>query len=396
MSTSGTSPDARAVLVFHPEGNPDNNPTLHAWLVGVTSMGFEVTVIAQVREHQAHNGSYRLRTYGRWYSKLIRTLVDQTGSAWLARLVTRIRFYTLLARKASHLVGIDRYGLIQAWSFLSGPSQRLGFLSFEIDFAEEIGRTAKQAERRASRDVSWWVSQDSLRAQMLCRENGLDMAKGVTTAVASSGRAASSAARLRDDLGIPKNVKVVMSMGSLAAWTMLPEILNSVELWPADWVLLVHERYAKTEESLASLTPNRVLAPGRIYLSAHRAASPDDLAYVLSGVDLGLAFYAEQPGHPLLGKNLRYMGRSSGKISTFVRHGIPVVSNLGAPVSQDLDEFAAGLTCASPDLLPEVLTRMNPQDYRDGAYAYFDQVLDFAQTKETLLRLLESDDSPAG
>ena len=390
MPAAGTVPGTQTILLFHPEGNADNNPTLHAWLASVINGGFQVTVVARAREHQTGNKPYRLQTYGRWYSKLFRILVDQVGSIWLARIVTRVRFYRLWSLDARHVVGVDRHGLTQAWSFGNGKRQRLGFFSFEIEFEDEIGAKAKRCERHASRDVSWWMSQDALRAGTLCRENGLDMRDCVTAPVASSGRAPTSSTRLRDDLGIPPDAQVIMSMGSLATWTMLPEILDSVGSWPPGWVLLIHERYAKTEETLNLLKPGLQLKPGRVFLSSHRATSPDDLAYVLSGVDLGLAFYSEQQGHPLLGRNLRYMGRSSGKISTFARHGVPVVTNLGAPVSDDLQEYSAGVPCVSPDDLPEVLKLINPQEYRSGAYAYFDEILDFARSEQTLLRLLDS------
>ncbi|MBU6279794.1 MAG: hypothetical protein KGN78_11165, partial [Actinomycetales bacterium] len=102
----------------------------------------------------------------------------------------------------------------------------------------------------------------------------------VTTPVASAGRLPESLTRLRDDLGVPKEARVVMSMGSLAAWTMVPEILRTVAQWPSEWVLIVHERYAQTASVLSSLAADGELPTDRIFISSHRAVTPDDLAYV--------------------------------------------------------------------------------------------------------------------
>lgn len=381
----------RDIVVFHPEGNADNNPTLYSWLRALSTRGFRITVIARRREHQSANNLYRLTPYGRWYSRIFRFAVDEVGSSVLAHVVTLLRFPRLLRSRARHIVGVDRYGLIQASSFRTFSRGPLGFFSFEIEFESEIGHRKKRCERRAARDVTWWVSQDAMRAELLCRENRLTMNSCVTTPVASAGRLPESLTRLRDDLGVPKEARVVMSMGSLAAWTMVPEILRTVAQWPSEWVLIVHERYAQTASVLNSLAADGELPTDRIFISSHRAVTPDDLAYVLAGVDLGLAFYREQPGHPLLGQNLRFMGRSSGKIATFARHGVPVVTNLGPPVSADLARYSAGYTCNAPHELPALLRRLPEPAAQANAFSYFDEILDFNLAEQQLLHQLETD-----
>ncbi|MBU6279607.1 MAG: hypothetical protein KGN78_10215 [Actinomycetales bacterium] len=382
-----TSRTQRHVVVFHPEGNADNNPVLHAWLQSLQRAGYRLTVIARTREHQHESDIYKLRDYGRWYSKLFRILVDRLGTIALAKLVTLARFPDLLLRKHACVVGVDRHGLVQAWS--AKGRRRLGFLSFEIEFEDEVGKVKKSCERRAARDVDWWMSQDEMRASILIEQNQLRSDNYVVTPVAPSGRPPKTEARLRDDLGIPRDVRVVMSMGSLARWTKIPEILESVNQWPDGWVLLVHERYSNTESALRALSPDFQRANNKIFLSSHRAVSPDDLAYVLAGIDCGLAFYQEEPNHPLLGKNLRFMGRSSGKVATFARHAVPVVTNLTAPVSDDIFRYNAGCRCESPADLPKVLSSLDTHASATGAQAYFDEVLDFDLSRESLLRLLE-------
>lgn len=81
-------------------------------------------------------------------------------------------------------------------------------------------------------------------------------------------------------------------IGSLSKWTMTSDILRTVENWPENWVLIVHERYGCTHEDLKSQhIVIDSLKNKKVYISDAATKFVDDMGSVLAGVSVGLAFY---------------------------------------------------------------------------------------------------------
>src|SRR4029078_10432171 len=133
-----------------------------------------------------------------------------------------------------------------ALSALTGTPYIL--ISFEIMFASETSHRVKRIERKASRNLALWVIQDEERAACLQEENGLDSKKRMLVPLASLGLGIQAAPRLRDELGIPKEKKVAILMGTIADWAMAKEIILSAPNWPDKWVLIIQESYGRNRE----------------------------------------------------------------------------------------------------------------------------------------------------
>jgi hypothetical protein len=176
-----------------------------------------------------------------------------------------------------------------------------------------------------------------------------------------------------------------MLMGSLASWSMAPEILKSVAAWPEDWVLIVHERYGRTRAALgadyASIGP---LLGRRIFVSEAPADKVDDLSSILAGVAVGLAFYQPDYKSYHTGRNLKYLGLASGKISTYLRYRIPVILNEIGLYADEARRHGFGRVVAAPEEIGANLTACLGEDYRSRALAYFRGKLDFDLYREQL------------
>jgi hypothetical protein len=203
--------------------------------------------------------------------------------------------------------------------------------------------------------------------------------------LASAGLGTPQNDRLRDRLRVPQDKHVAIMMGSIAGWSMAGRILRSVTGWPEDWVLIVHERYGRTRGALGSdLLSIEPLLGRRIFVSEAATEKVDEMSHVLAGVSVGLAFYEPDYKSYHTGRNLAYLGLASGKISTFLRHGIPVIlNNIGLYADEAL-RHGFGRVVVAPEDIGANLDTCLGEDYRSNAQEYFLNKLDFNNFRQQL------------
>jgi hypothetical protein len=375
----------RQILVIDTEGNAFNNPTFKSILDLLLEKGCRI----DLRYPTSHApmprvAGVRILPYGRLTRKLKAAIFDRLCSWRLAVFVVLVE-NLLLYQNYDLVIGVDRQGLIEA-----GILKRLGdtpfvFVSFEIMFEAETSSRYKALERRVSDSASLWIVQDDLRAQQLEAENGLRPACKMILPLASAGLGTPQNDRLRDRLRVPQDKHVAIMMGSIAGWSMAGRILRSVTGWPEDWVLIVHERYGRTRGALGSdLLSIEPLLGRRIFVSEAATEKVDEMSHVLAGVSVGLAFYEPDYKSYHTGRNLAYLGLASGKISTFLRHGIPVIlNNIGLYADEAL-RHGFGRVVVAPEDIGANLDTCLGEDYRSNAQEYFLNKLDFNNFRQQL------------
>jgi len=245
-------------------------------------------------------------------------------------------------------------------------------------FEGETSVRYKSLEREASKGVTVWFVQDDFRAEQLQKENGLDPHKKMLLPVASAGIGRPNSVRLRDFLGVPIDKNVAIAIGSVFDWAMTRKILESVEGWPEDWVFVVHERYGRTSENLTeALAALRHLVGRKIFISDAATEDIGDLGGILSGVSVGLAFYEPTYKDSHSGNNLKYLGLSSGKISTYLRYGIPVVINEIGLYAKEARLHRFGFVVECPQQIRQKLDNCLDDQLKRNALDYFSRKLDF-------------------
>jgi len=311
--------------------------------------------------------------------------LDSLCSHWLAAIVMHIE-RKRIADDYDLIVGIDRQGLIESYYLYKATGIHYIFWSFEIMFASENSVSFKRMEIEASRTPSLWYAQDELRAKMLINENFLKASNGRHVPVASSGTPEASSVRMRDLLGIPEEKKVAILIGSLADWTMSHDVISSVPNWPEDWCLIIHDRYAKTEIFFDKL-PEKIkkLRHSKIFVSNHAVDCVDKMADILSGCTAGIAFYKPINSSRYTGRNLACLGLASGKISTFLRYGLPVITNEIGEYAKLIREENAGLIINkdTPDL-HQLLNVVDFEKMSANARKLFHSRLDFKVYEESI------------
>lgn len=380
----------RRVLIIHPEGNFSNNPSL----LGLIELLLEHEVAIDLRYRKSKaapisKAQVRNLPSGFFWAELRKFLVDRLPLPALSRGLAFLERWFCL-RRYDAVIGVDRQGLVEACELSRATGIPLIFLSFEILFSEETSTRFKAIEKKAAPFVVLWITQDPLRASHLRQQNALSESTQFLLPLASTGLGQQGVERMRDDLGIPAQARVAIVIGSIAGWSMTSEILASVPEWPQDWVLLVHERYGRTAEQLRSLDHRlQALVGQRIFFSSAASASVDDMAYVFSGVDLGLAFYRPDYATPFTGRNLLYLGLASGKISTYLRYGLPILINEIGLLSREALRAGFGYVVASPAELGALLPHIDTEKSADCAQRYFSEHLDFMNFKNELWLRLE-------
>lgn len=366
------------VLLIHTDGNTFNNPTLKCVVDLLLEKGAAITIrypASTAPMPQIPRVTYL--PFGRFYRFAKSLVFNRFCSGWMSWLSVwfeRIRLYD----KFDLVIGVDRQGLIEAGILFRMTGTPFVFFSFEIMFESETSVRFKSLERSAARFTRRWFVQDDLRAGHLERENHLDPETRSILPLASAGPGICSAERLRDRLGVPLEKNVAIAMGSLADWTMTREIISNVATWPDDWVLVIHERYGQTTNMLEALGISPAAIPqGKVYLSSDAAEMVDDLGSVLAGVSAGLALYRPDCGNIYTGKNLEYLGLASGKISTFMRFGVPPIMNEIGLYSDLARENGFGLVAKDPADIASLLPRLVQSSWRENARRFYDEQLDF-------------------
>lgn len=379
---------SKKVLIIHPEGNMFYNPTMKCIIDLLIDKNVDIVLrynksMAETSLHE----KIKLFPYGSIHKKIKAILFDKIGFKWLINIYVQI-ISRIYCGKIDLVIGVDRQGLIEAAIISEAMCIPYIFISFEITFESEVGKRFKKIEKMSSQNVKYWFVQDEVRKKCLIEENDLSENNCITIPLASAGLGKLPNKRLRDDLeGISKMKKVAILLGSIASWTMAKEIIESVALWPDDWVLIVHDRYGNTDKVLQNLCINMSFFRDKVFVSYSSSNMIDDMGYVLNGISAGIAFYKPSFSCQLTGKNVQNIGFSSGKISTYLRYGVPVIVNNIGLLSTRAAEKKFGFIANNQFEIPRYLTEISKNEgfYSENAVEYYKSVLDFDNYKNIII-----------
>ena len=78
-----------------------------------------------------------------------------------------------------------------------------------------------------------------------------------------------------------------------------------------------------------------------------------------------------------IGNNLEYLGLASGKTSTYLRYGVPVIMNEVGLYAEETRQFRFGCVVERPEQTKNSLDEISNEEYRHNARDYFVKKLDF-------------------
>jgi len=273
------------------------------------------------------------------------------------------------------VVGIDRNGMIYASRYAAIVNIPKALLSYEIYFRNECGYEYKQEEISACRGLAFAVCQDSQRAQELSIENEIrkDYIVNMPVSPIKPSQSTLTKADLKNKLLIEQEYVAVFS-GSFAKWTMIDQLMKTLNHWPSNWALVLRGRARRdviSELDLARLQPN-------IYVD-NVTNETNSLANLLAIADIGIAFYTSIPNSFSAGQNIANIGLSSGKIATYLAYSVPVICNNIGLYSDLVLEYNAGLVVDTPGSISKALnsqTKESLKEMRNGASKLYSENID--------------------
>jgi hypothetical protein len=349
------------ILIAHPEGNLNYNPNLAGLIELLTQAGHRVTYAApsdpRLDQTTTMPGLTMCLLEGRLeHGPLFFPEAQDNAAAWSG--------YDLI-------IGIDR-GVIESAVIARHHGVPLALISYEIFFRDECPPGFNDPMIDACRDIVFATCQDSLRSRLLCEEYGIPPEKVLKVPVAGRGfrGAVLKPRQLHETFRLSANVRTVLHMGSFDDWTRAPFLLESTHAWPSDWVLVIHARYS-LRPALRELV-RKLGHPARVFVSEAKFGSLQEMTEFITSADLGAALYYPTYANQWQGRNIDCIGLGSGKISTYLQHGIPVATHELGEISDWLRFYGAGEVFALDEpFIPKVPRESGMQACR----AIFDEQL---------------------
>lgn len=387
---------ARRLLFVYPEGNITNNPHFSALITLLGQAGFVCDILIPDREDTAPGeifpGCFVIKTSvpPRPLAEdalLTRGLTDQ------AEINQQLQNFLNSHARYDHIIGIDR-GIIEAAALAELAKIPVGLLSYEICFADECVAGFKDPEIAACKNLSFVICQDKLRGSFVCKENQIDPNKLILMPVAGTGiKRGPRLTLMHDALGLPHSTKILLYMGELRGeWAGVKRLLAGSKSLPSNWVIVLHHRFSN--EVASGLLAEMDLLPGRkVFFSPFKSLPFSEMYQLLHSVDLGVAIYYGTYDHPAVGKNIHHIGLASGKFSTYLQHGVPVLANTNGEMSDLIKSSGAGVVVDDFSTLGDTLSSFEliPFDARrEQAWKLFEQHLDVGPKMEPLIQILRS------
>jgi hypothetical protein len=320
------------ILIVTPNNDTFTNPTMTTLFHLLRKEGTHVFLVGPDQfpacPENIDNVTHVVSKFRLFLFRNPRNYKDQVKSYAAARdIIKNYHIKTILA--------VDPLGLI-----IGGRIKRfinsgihLSYLSFEIFFRSELSGyylKLKAKEIYYSRYIDSLLTQDTKRQSLLVHENKIQLNTGIALVPVSPMKIQiAQKPDLHQRFGISRTKNLVVYSGSVGEWCGTRAIIDAFDkrYWDENFHLVFHTRKPVSDDSefyadLKRLDTNTDIP---FTLHAHPFDSFELLSEFLSGFDVALALYYPNNQNPYYGRNMKEIGLSSGKFSTYMMLGLPTV-----------------------------------------------------------------------
>lgn len=266
------------------------------------------------------------------------------------------------------LIGIDTFGII-ASNFVRNNIP-LVYFNLELLLSEDCKnlklKLIKFFERRASQKAKTIIIQDEKRANFLIKDNKVYPSKIVYLPVSLPPQKIKTSNFLREEFKISKNKRIVLYAGEIAPWAMIREIVQAAQEWPENYVLVLHASRITDEVELYLKTLKKFDRKKKVIFST-RPCEWSEVSKILASADVGLAFYQNSE------KNFTEIGMASGKLASYLRAGLPVITNSNPSIESVFGEYNCGKFAKNPNEIITLCKNIfkNKRKFRQNALRCF-------------------------
>lgn len=187
---------------------------------------------------------------------------------------------------------------------------------------------------------------------------------------------------IREKYGVPPQTKIALHLGGIYGWYSCIELAQAFSRIPG-WVLvfqgLANRDYLKRMRSvLEGEAIRNTIISGDFY---ERMA---DLDPILMSADIGVAWYND------ISPNFTTSGRSSGKISSYLRFGLPVIVNRYPSTEEIIAARGCGVCIDDFSQIGPALERIEREYGRFASRCHdtYDDIFNFENYQQALLRFI--------
>ena len=376
---------SQRIAIIHPEGNILYNSNLLGMVEILHEQGYAVDIYCPKRNiaQQLSYPSVKIIFYNP-----LGFLLENLRVPKLIRGVVKVideSFFFRKGFKADLIIGVDKDGIIIASKMAKAAKIPYALISYEIFFERETSADFKRQEIEACRDIVFAVCQDPVRSDKLVEENKIPLSKIINIPVA--GRSAVKGQKgfaLHDEVGLNHQKHIVLYMGASSEWSQLKALVESAQTWGEEWVLVIHPRYGMDKFMKELIRPYK--DSKKVFVSLSRIDSCTELTPIIKSADIGVALYQPSYASCYDGDNLKYLGLSSGKISAYLQHGLPVIVNEIGLWSENVKTYQLGFVTDGSIHLPSLAEL---KGYEERSYQFFEDQLDLNKTIIPLLSKLK-------
>lgn len=276
------------------------------------------------------------------------------------------------------LIGFDPGGLIRAAALARRWGVPYVYHSLEIDAADHPG---KPLERRLNAGALFSLTQDSLRADLLARLNGLDPASVHVSTNSSIGPVLPGRKRWFHERFPIGDRRVVLAIGTLLPFAGIRGFIETFADWPKEYALVLHGWLPDPE--FRSYVLGAVRGHDGIFLSSDIVGLEQKFE-LFQSADVGLVFFEPRD------VNLANAGASAGKFYDFMRCGVPCIGNDIPGMHELLEGCGLGVAISGYAQLPQALTEVSARraDLRARCLELFPS-FEFSGVYEPILAMTE-------
>ena len=380
------------IAIFQPNEDTFTNPTLVNFFKRLTAFDLDIDFytipVSKQKSVFFQEDLFQFSTY-----PILRIVWGNSPVEYRRRIsyfLNNIKFYnTTKNRKYDLVFAVDPDGLIAAYQLIKKNPAPLFYFSFEIYFQYELScsreKKVKNWEIKASQFIDCVIIQDEMRWKLLKRENNIPHNNVVYMPVAPAGPSErKKTAFLRQKLNISSDKKIVLFSQGLGSWSGVEELVEQAHTWSDKFILVIHSRnFVKDPEFLKDIDTK--CDPSKVKFDLEPVPF-SILPELVSSADFGLVLRkASNSRHT--GDNIRYMGLSSGTLSTYMKHGLPVISNNEQSHKDIFLEHECGIYIKEYSEIRDALhtIELNYESMRNNCLAFFEEVLDFNNHCEPLM-----------
>lgn len=187
----------------------------------------------------------------------------------------------------------------------------------------------------------------------------------------------------REKFKIPNSIKIALHLGGIQEHHCLIELADSFKNI-TNWVLIIHgNAFGEYVEKLKNFIIRNQIS--NVFISNDYVKNIDDMDVFLQSVDVGIAWYKN------VSPNFSTAGKSSGKISAYLRFGLPVVVNKFQSTIDAIEHTGCGKCVEHYTEIPDVLIQIENKYsfYSENCRNEYNKYYWFENYKKDIIKFIE-------